>query len=732
MWLCLLSYALGILPPPVREIQIDFGHTSNPSAALFVGWNDVTVSNQGVPILLLDDSGAPTGVTLSFSGAGFGRAETGGVQMPAPGSALAQLGWPSSATSDALYSGATPVTSEVVLTLSGLDPAATFDLTLLASVLGDPADPEELATLYSVTGADSSSVVLEPRDNSAFVARLRGLRPDQNAELTLVTRAARTNTRPTRDFYLGALRLTEHAPGAQPPALGFTSSLLPAARTQGEGVLDAALSTYTNDSSSPALDLSARDTATGTPPAWLTLPRTALARTPIALSLDPTLLPPGTHTATVTARAAGFSEATTLVSLTVRPAGGPPDVLYFGNSYLKPPAGSLPDWVELAAAEAGLPVPRSVHRVALAVNLAYHASDPAQVEAISRSLPLGEEWEFVVLQGASLEPTVSAGDPALFLSSAQQIVANVKGHSPLARACFLQTWARAATHPIYQGSSPTFASPLAMHAELEAGYAQAALATDASWGAGTARLCATGESAALWAFDPWIYGPDQKHPGPALASMGAMNLLSAMLGERACDLGLDFQQPGGFVTQLLATGIDEATWYQLAGIADRVAETSLRRRPGSSEELLLTTGTGAALDACALKRLGPGTTVSILLTSPNGTYHGAAVTLHADLFLPGQPPGSFGPNPELHFDPQTDWILSSSTALGPAGLSATLLIQPWMIGQTLLIQGVAQAPSAKTGGAITATDAHLIRTGQVPGLGPPTAGSVNGSTTLWP
>jgi len=37
-----------------------------------------------------------------------------------------------------------------------------------------------------------------------------------------------------------------------------------------------------------------------------------------------------------------------------------------------------------------------------------------------------------------------------------------------------------------------------------------------------------------------------------------------------------------------------------------------------------------------------------------------------------------------------------------------------MVGRTLLLQAVAQAPSAETGHPITATDAHELRTTGVP------------------
>ena len=139
--------------------------------------------------------------------------------------------------------------------------------------------------------------------------------------------------------------------------------------------------------------------------------------------------------------------------------------------------------------------------------------------------------------------------------------------------------------------------------------------------------------------------------------------------------------------------------------------------PGSTSGRAERGGIGA-LDACSLLRVQPDTLVTVRVVSPYGTYVGEAVTIHADVFPTGSPPGPYGPSPELHFAPAGApggaWVAASTSSLPAGGLTARIPVRPWMVGRTLLLQAVAQAPSAETGNPITATDAHEVRTGKVP------------------
>jgi|GEM_PF-616703 len=79
------------------------------------------------------------------------------------------------------------------------------------------------------------------------------------------------------------------------------------------------LGTGTSDASTPTIDLTAVDDATGLAPTWLSLPGTVVAGNDIAAMIDVATagLAPGTYTATVTGASTGYNSATFAVTLVV-------------------------------------------------------------------------------------------------------------------------------------------------------------------------------------------------------------------------------------------------------------------------------------------------------------------------------------------------------------------------------------------------------------------------------
>jgi hypothetical protein len=705
----LLSSAAGTAPPRVAEILIDFGHDNLTSGGALPAWNDVTPDSMPGPFDLVDSSGLRTEVQLSFlPNETFGRVTLLGASAAVPGSELEGLGWPDTAISDGLYSSVTPWALDAEFTLSGLDPDSTYDFTLLASEMGAS---DQLATEYSVSGANLAAAILEPADNAADVVVLRGIIPDDDGLVEFRVRAATTNTKPERDFYLNAMRIEGFPAGMQPPLLGFSLNELHASRVLEKGPTAGSLSVYSSDAQNPLVTLSLLDDLTQAAPAWLSVPPDTVPDAAFTISFDPAVAGIGFHSATLLASAAGHAAASARITLEVRPQGHPENILFYGNSYLSNNATAIPELIELMAEANGFPEPNSVHRMALGKDTAFHANDPEQVEAISVSLPLGEEWDLALIQGGSLEATASAGNPAQFHSNVVQIMTNVRAHSPAARACLMQTWARASGHSIYSGANPTFASPLAMHQQIEAAYIQAEADLEAAFGPDCALRAAAGETAALLGFDPAYYGPDGSHPGPELSLTSAMTSHAAMRFQRSCDLEVDFRAPVGLGGYLLGWGFGNTEWNWLGGIADSVAEPLLRRYPGSGEDALLSTEIDGELSSCSLKELQPGDRITVHLTSPAGSYLGVPASIYLDLFPTGLPPGPYPPMPEIHYDRESAWVIESTAALGAGGLTAQVTVQPWMVGKALLIQALVEGPSTKTGNSITLTDAHEIRTG---------------------
>ena len=385
----------------------------------------------------------------------------------------------------------------------------------------------------------------------------------------------------------------------------------------------------------------------------------------------------------------------------------PLNLLFYGNSYTAQ-NGTVSALVKLLAEAAGFPSPVVVAKLSGGATLGFHLSNASHAAAITESLAAGDEWDFVVLQGQSLEATAALGSPGQFRANAVSIATNLRAHSPNARTCLFQTWARGAGHSYYQGASPTFAGPVSMHRQIERNYERAAMDIEAVHGAGSARRAAAGGTAHLHAFDSELYTADLSHPAPSLSVMAALAIFSTIYEVRPCELRLDFAGGSTLVQTLTGWGIDATQWAWLAGISGRVLDPALRRFPGSSDDLLLTSGAPGALTACSTKSMPAGVPLGLRLESPNGRSEGDLSILYADLSPTSPPWTTHATFPEIHFG-QGSTVLLQAAALPASGRSIDWLVPPSLAGRYALIQGHVATASLTTGNAFTTTDAHEIR-----------------------
>ena len=388
----------------------------------------------------------------------------------------------------------------------------------------------------------------------------------------------------------------------------------------------------------------------------------------------------------------------------MRDANGSRNLLFYGNSYSMG-HGTVPGIVEDLADTAGLPDPNVTARLVGGQNLFYHLTNPTQAAAITTALPLGEEWDFVVMQGFSTEAT-SIGDPAAFLANAQAIFANVRAHSPSAQACFYQTWARARGHSFYPGS---FAGPLQMHREIEDSYTQAEALLNANFGAGSARRAAVGETVALLDFAPFLYDPDLSHPEAPLSLLAGLCLFQELYRVPVCSLQPDFGGTSPLANWLTSYSVDSAQWSRLVGLASRVAADVARPYPGSGDDLFLRSGpAGGLLTGCPELAVTGGDLVNLSLQSPNETFVGA----NAFLYLQRRPSGgALAPHPVLsglYLDPTQAMTLLSLGTLASGQQSAGFTVPAVLSGARFLVQGYAAATSYQTGLGFTTTDAHVL------------------------
>lgn len=383
------------------------------------------------------------------------------------------------------------------------------------------------------------------------------------------------------------------------------------------------------------------------------------------------------------------------------------NLLFYGNSFTYYSWGyGVPELVGLIATEAGHPTPNIVQALVGGSSLTFHATDPGQIAIISNSLPAGQTWDYVLMQGRGPEATSHGGySPALFRSNAVAITSNVRNHSPSASAVMYQTWGMAWGHMYYP---VPWAVPMDMHNEIRTTYRLAADDISATFGAGVGRNSAVGDAVALLEFDPLWYEADKAHPTPAMIMLAAMCLYTTMYDAAVCDIDPDFS-PGSPLSQALTPfGLAEPDWNFMAGLADRSAVPSVRSYPGSGDHMLLKSAAGAGpVTACPEKQITIGTLVQLQMRSLNGIYDGALGVLLVDFFLTGSPPGPSLTYPEIQVDLGRA-IISPLTSLS-SPMTVAFPMPFTLPGGSFLVQGLALQASAETGNPLlTTTDAHEL------------------------
>jgi hypothetical protein len=680
------------------DLRLDFGHSAIVPAPVPQFWNSIHVGNYGQTLALNGTDGLPSGVSLTFaSGSRFVGTGTLGTTTPVPGSPMALTGFPVEALQDYLYGDdSVPLTR---FRLSGLAPGGSYELLFVASRLGVGNLRQ---TSYTVVGANTQQVLLEPANNERDVAVVPDAVPDAFGTLTVDVQKGPANTNSTGLFYLGAMSIT----GPPPPLtfLTFTPAELVCSRVLGRGPFAIATQLAASQGETAAA-IDAIDESTGVAPTWLSWPTQAQSGTALSMTVDGSALPIGSYSALLTAAAAGYAGATARVALTVRPDDGRLNLLFYGNSY-SIGNGEVDRAVADLAEAAGHTRPTTVSRFWGGTYMFYHLTEPHHAAAITTALPLGEEWDRVVLQGMSIESTTTLGNPTEMAQHAGAIVQNVRAHSPNARAVLFQTWARAPWSPFYPG---TFAGPLAMHDETRAGYEQARQHIDSLFGPGTAAIARVGEVFMLKGFDPLLYEPDGNHHLPIGTLAAAMTLTTAIYGHLVCNVVPTFGGTSALEERLTGWGLGAAEWNDIATLADRAAHPSLRPWPGSDDDLLLRSTAPSTPPPCSIKTIALGDIATLHVSSPAGTFGGAFACLAVQLKAIGTPGFAWPGHPEVHLDPSALAIYGVSV-LDPQGILVTIPVTVSWPGARLLFQGVALAPSPRTGNPeFVTTDGHELR-----------------------
>lgn len=211
-----------------QTLFIDFGDSVNgptPPAPGFnynhIFFNDTdggTPGHQDVLSIanMVDSTGAPTGIGITAGRPGFPAesffigSNTAGTTTPAA-NILALFG-PNAAQAardsgfgHAAAFGGNPLTPEARVSLTGLNPALPYDLTIFASRAGVT---DFRISEYRLFGtANGSGVLLDASNNTSNVALLPGVFPTAAGEITLLVDPGAGNNNASMFYYLGAMQI---------------------------------------------------------------------------------------------------------------------------------------------------------------------------------------------------------------------------------------------------------------------------------------------------------------------------------------------------------------------------------------------------------------------------------------------------------------------------------------------------------------------------------------------
>lgn len=385
------------------------------------------------------------------------------------------------------------------------------------------------------------------------------------------------------------------------------------------------------------------------------------------------------------------------------------NLLFYGNSFTYYSWGyGVPELVGQIAVEAGHPAPFIKQALVGGSTLTFHATDPGQIGLISTTLPAGQTWDAVIMQGRAPEATTSLGfDPTQFRIDSVAVAGNVISHSPNAFAVMYATWAAAYGHYYYNAPPPWYV-PLDMHNEVRMNYRLAADDINATYGAGHGRTAPAGDAIAMLEFDPMWYESDLEHPSPTMILMAAMSIYTTIYEGTICEITPDWS-PGSPLQNLLAPkGLGPSDWDFLAGLSDAAAFPENRNYPGSGDHLLLESSVDAApLLACPEQQITQGSVINLRMRSMNHVFDNASGALFVDFFLTGSPPGPSLLYPELQIDAGRA-IVSPIVPLS-SPLSISFPIPFTLPGISFLVQGIALQGSSETGNpSFTTTDGHEL------------------------
>ncbi len=246
------------------------------------------------------------------------------------------------------------------------------------------------------------------------------------------------------------------------------------------------------------------------------------------------------------------------ILVTATAASAQLNILFYGNSFTQG-SGGVQNIVRDIATAAGQPTPYVRSAAIGGWSLEQHLQ--VNTAVITTGIPPGQNWDFVVLQDYSTQPT-RLGSTQAHRTSALALFDVVRAHSPGVNAVMYETWARAPGHSYFTGPNPVFpGGPNEMQAEVTNGYMLSTADINAARGAGTAARAPVGTA---WQSTNWnnLHGGDLYHANNRGSLLAGLVLYSTIYNQPTSGLDLS-----SLLTRLSLTPADGA---ELTAVSDAI------------------------------------------------------------------------------------------------------------------------------------------------------------------
>lgn len=389
----------------------------------------------------------------------------------------------------------------------------------------------------------------------------------------------------------------------------------------------------------------------------------------------------------------------TALLLTTQLATAQDNILVYGNSIINGPTmGFFEDLI----VQSGAPTPNLVTWIGPDRDTGDYAN---QLGLITSSLPAGQTWRAVFVEGGTLETTNFMGNPTAFQANMLTIANAFFAHSPQGLFVGHET---GADHPNSSRYPSWFPDAAAWLAFPQAAYEQAKEAITAAHP--TSPAAQTAHQGTCYAnsigYGLGFYQNDLHHLSNTGKALVACLYFIEIYGGRIEDIAVDFASSTPLVTRLLANGIDEDKWHRVVGYADRSQPRELRPYPGSDSDFQMRTGKVSNFtDLRSTKQVNVGDSLYFRLVSPLGATETDPAGVYMQVLPTGTSP-TLGGFPGLQLNRAL-----LSTWFGVPNLAASPILQTipgGLSGMTIWIQAASRGPSGSSQFPLALGDAQRI------------------------